>query len=152
MRLLVRDEARSAVVAPLFQFCPGIATWAKSTAQDSPTSRTRASQKGRLFPHEAPFPFPAGSISDPPFPTRTMRVPGTMRSACRSRLHRTANISRPGRLSSTQVLGPCIETTASHRRIQLALRRFRSRAAIRRKGSTGLLTMLALARAEEVVE
>jgi len=40
-----------------FSFCLGIATNLVRPNKDPPTSRTRVGQKGRLLPHEAPFPL-----------------------------------------------------------------------------------------------
>jgi len=57
-RLHVREEARLHF-APPFHFRPEIATQLACSNKDPPTPRTRVGQKGRLLPHEAPFPLPA---------------------------------------------------------------------------------------------
>jgi hypothetical protein len=48
--LHVWEEARSGVIAPPFVFCPRIATREMCCSGNWPTSRIRASQKGRLIP------------------------------------------------------------------------------------------------------
>ena len=57
----------------LFPLCPGIDTELAHSSLDLPSPRTGVGQKGRLHPHEAPFPFPHPPLRASQYPARCPR-------------------------------------------------------------------------------